>query len=107
MTDRNRPGWAVWTSVVVVGVPVLYVLGFIPAAWLVAGHRVPLHPTAVFYKPVVNFIANRPGRFRRVATVGNGAVLRGWFWMDNDLNPRPESDWTVDVGHYPPRKRRR
>ena len=33
MADRKKPGWVFWTTVIVVGVPVLYVLSFGPACW--------------------------------------------------------------------------
>jgi hypothetical protein len=33
MTDRKKPGVAFWATVVVVGLPVLYVLSFGPACW--------------------------------------------------------------------------
>jgi hypothetical protein len=32
--DRNKPGVAFWATVVVVGLPLLYVLSFGPACWL-------------------------------------------------------------------------
>jgi hypothetical protein len=36
MTDRKKPGVAVWATVVVVSLPLLYLLGFGPACWLTA-----------------------------------------------------------------------
>ncbi|HEY3966434.1 MAG TPA: hypothetical protein VGM05_17870, partial [Planctomycetaceae bacterium] len=33
MTDRKKPGWTFWTTVVLLSSPVLYVLSFGPACW--------------------------------------------------------------------------
>ena len=40
MADCKKPGWVFWTTVVLVGVPVLYVASFGPACWITAGNRV-------------------------------------------------------------------
>src|SRR5262245_36496048 len=54
MADRKKPGWAFWTTVVLVGGPFLYVASFGPACWL--GDRVGWpsdHTLVKIYAPVL------------------------------------------------------
>ena len=51
--SRKKPGWVFWTTVVPVGLPVLYVLSFGPACWLVESGKLAIDPTALFFDPVL------------------------------------------------------
>ena len=83
MTDRKKPGWAFWTTVVL-SLPVLYVLSLAPMAWI-AGRA-------------------DSGRFNELCEVvydplfqiGHGhapePVLRALIWYHELLLPEPPPD---------------
>jgi hypothetical protein len=57
MTDRKKPGLAFWATVMVACLmPILYVLSFGPACWLLARGRIPFTPTATVYRPISRWI---------------------------------------------------
>ena len=56
---RKKPGWLFWTTVVLVGVPVLYAGSFGPACWMTSQHakrlpRLP-HRAMVAYWPGIHY----------------------------------------------------
>ncbi|HEY3966864.1 MAG TPA: hypothetical protein VGM05_20045 [Planctomycetaceae bacterium] len=61
-SDCKKPGWAFWTTMVVVGL-VLYVLSGAPAEILVMKFGPPdwiIYALAAFYKPLVWLLAHGP-----------------------------------------------
>jgi hypothetical protein len=51
--DRKKPGVAFWATVVVVGLPLLYVLSFGPACWLARQRFLPPSVAAQIYRPIL------------------------------------------------------
>ncbi len=63
MTDR-RPSAGFWAALFLLGLPLLYILTFGPACWLVTRERIPMRATAKVYRPLVRTATSR---FRPVA----------------------------------------
>jgi hypothetical protein len=66
MTDRKKPGVAFWATVVVVGLPLLYVLGIKPVCWLVRMETLNLSTVAHLYRPVVELHSKAPRIVERI-----------------------------------------
>jgi hypothetical protein len=81
LTDRNKPGVAFWATVVLVGLPLLYVLSFGPACWMVDGGMVAARPVARIYRPIVIVVAKSqwraPYRIAK-AYAGIGGIHPRW-----------------------------
>ncbi|HEY3966867.1 MAG TPA: hypothetical protein VGM05_20060 [Planctomycetaceae bacterium] len=60
MTDRKKPDWAFWATVVLLSSPVLYVLSFGPAVWLAIKIENPKLIQGWFWAPLETVIANVP-----------------------------------------------
>ncbi len=53
MTDSRKPSFEFWASILVVSVPLLYVLMFPVACWLVDRGTLPVLETARVYRPLL------------------------------------------------------
>ena len=87
MTEpRSKPGWALWTAVVLVGLPILYVLSFGPACWWMSEQPIPFGRRPRYaprcYAPI-GWIACRGGPPVQVAL----AWYAGLFQSDPVLVP--------------------
>lgn len=69
----KKPGWAFWTTLVLVGVPVLYVASFGPACWIVSRTPEQCFQSEV-YLPIGWMISHSPswigGALKAYAAVG-------------------------------------
>jgi hypothetical protein len=81
MTDRKKPGVAFWATVVVVCLPLLYVLSFGPACWLVDRGWLSARRASQVFRPIILTIGESE-------TVRSAANLYAGFASD-----RP--GWTV------------
>jgi hypothetical protein len=57
---NRREQWAKWMLAALVGLPVLYVMSFWLAIFLLRNKVIPLKPTAIVYKPIVDLIRAGP-----------------------------------------------
>ena len=99
MTDRKKPGWAFWTTVVVVLVPLLYVLSIGPACWWFARYAAFFSYVPVKYAPKpywpVGWIAKRSRPVRK---------LVGWYVRDDFVHLPADSNgdlWVAIPMHDP------
>jgi len=84
MTDRKpRPLWPFLTAALI-GLPVLYVVSFGPACWLVE-HGFPARPAAFIYEPLL-----------RQALLKEGPVREALHWYGSKFSARG----MVDMGFY-------
>ena len=56
MRDGRKSSVWPWIVALLIGLPVLYVLSFGPACWLVARGKIPFAPTAAVYRPTSRWI---------------------------------------------------
>src|SRR5437868_5112684 len=87
MTDRKKPGWAFWTTVMF-SLPVLYVLSFGPACWISSRSGIGVGVVNSAYQPMLG-----------LAFDGPDVIQRGTLWYAQLLADRR---WTVDYvsGRY-------
>jgi hypothetical protein len=52
-SDRKKPGVALWATVVLVVVPLLYVLSFGPACWISSRTGIGASVVGPFYRPIL------------------------------------------------------
>lgn len=81
MADRKKPGWLFWATVVLVGVPLLYVMSFGPACWIVSRSSLPAETINTGYRPVIWAWERSPDPVVRVI----------WWYVDAGV---PESHWS-------------
>ena len=94
MTDRKKPGWAFWTTVATVAIPLLYVLSFGPACWWFSEDDPDLPPGAIVDAPEIYWPIGRAyleasrfrwgGRIRRA--IRRYATLRH-DWVTVPIGP--------------------
>jgi hypothetical protein len=53
MTDSRKPSFGFWVTILVASVPLVYVLSFSPACYLVDRGSLPACETARFYRPLI------------------------------------------------------
>ena len=54
MTDRKKPGWTFWMTVVLIALPLLYVVSFGPWCWAISGSiRDRGDRPSTFYRPIL------------------------------------------------------
>jgi hypothetical protein len=53
MTDCRKPSFGFWATLLVVSVPLLYIVSFPLACWLVDRNNLPACETARFYRPLI------------------------------------------------------
>lgn len=53
MADSRKPSIGFWATILVASVPILYVLSFSVACWLVDRGSLPAWETARFYRPLI------------------------------------------------------
>jgi hypothetical protein len=82
MTDRKKPGLAFWATVVVVGLPLLYVLSFGPACWITSRCSLPGDWLFVVYAPMIWPLNNGPTfLFDAISWYSLIGVAEGWGWQ--------------------------
>lgn len=64
MSQERRPSLGFWTTVAVVAAPLVYIMSFGVACWLVTREVLPARPTARVYRPLVRAATSQ---FRPVA----------------------------------------
>jgi hypothetical protein len=98
MTDRKKPGVAFWATVVVVGLPLLYVLSFGPVCWITS--RMGGHDFAsVANAPLVDACLTHgmwkftgyarwraPNKWRWAEFRADKEPEKRWHWTDLDLS---------------------
>jgi hypothetical protein len=65
MTDRKKPGWAFWATVVLLSSSVLYVLSFGPACWLSNDGMISSTTITTVYPGLWQVVMRGPQPFRR------------------------------------------
>ncbi len=72
MTDRKKPGWAFWATVLTLFVPVLYVLSFGPAWWMASRGKLPAKGVAyAAFRPLIWATVRSQGPLRWWADLGS------------------------------------
>ena len=60
MSGRRKPSWPLWFTVAVIGLPVLYVLSFGPACWMVRSGNLSIGSAAEIYRPLIRVVSLAP-----------------------------------------------
>lgn len=90
---NRRERWAKWMFVTTVGLPVLYVVSFGPACWIVSRVNWGDSVIPVVYRPIIQVMQHEPWTavHTTLARYSRWGAHPDWNWAN--FNPRGEGDW--------------
>ncbi len=81
MIDRKKPGVAFWATVLLVGLPLLYVASFGPACWTVSRADAGASTLPFVYKPLTWSMSKSNGIKSALGWYAQLAAPDGWRWI--------------------------
>ena len=89
MTDRKKPGVAVWVAVVLVLVLVGYPLSFGPACWITSHTEIGAGILPTLYRPIIWAWDNYPQSLHHRLLWYSRVGAKDWWWCGEGEN----SEW--------------
>jgi hypothetical protein len=79
MEERDRPGWAFWTVVIALMLPVFYCGALGPAAWC-SSRLGGAEAVILMYRPLTGAAEDRPWLKHAIAWYSELGAAGGWIW---------------------------
>src|SRR5215471_11208257 len=96
-TSRKKPGWAFWTTVAVVGLPLLYVASFGPTCWISSRTGFGAEAAGVFYWPLTWKMRSETLQYLKGDIPHSGRICNALEWYA-ELGAAEDWCWWFPLG---------